>query len=191
MDTVEMRGLTLTQPWATLVAIGAKQFETRSWAISYKGDIAIHAAKGFPKDAKSLCNLQPFRGVLMDFLQPMHSGIDLFHHPALWTFLPVGKIICVVSLKRIIRTEQARRHEDMTNPFEMNFGDYGDGRYAWDLRNVRLLKETVEARGALSLWKIDAELRAKIEAQYLAPLQGPINRDPDWRAHPVDLLKDS
>ena len=27
-----MKALTLTQPWATLVAIGAKRIETRSWA---------------------------------------------------------------------------------------------------------------------------------------------------------------
>ena len=31
---VGMRVLTLTQPWATLVAIGAKRIETRSWAKS-------------------------------------------------------------------------------------------------------------------------------------------------------------
>ena len=36
--------LTLTQPWATLVAIGAKKIETRSWSASYRGPLAIHAA---------------------------------------------------------------------------------------------------------------------------------------------------
>lgn len=32
-----MRGLSLTQPWATLVAIGAKKIETRSWTTTYRG----------------------------------------------------------------------------------------------------------------------------------------------------------
>ena len=47
-----MKALTLTQPWATLVAIGAKRIETRSWRTSYRGPLAIHAAKGFPKWAR-------------------------------------------------------------------------------------------------------------------------------------------
>jgi hypothetical protein len=35
-----MKTLTLHQPWATLVALGAKQIETRSWAASYRGPLA-------------------------------------------------------------------------------------------------------------------------------------------------------
>ncbi len=38
-----MRVLTLRQPWATLVAIGAKRIETRSWSTAYRGRILIHA----------------------------------------------------------------------------------------------------------------------------------------------------
>ena len=41
-----MRILTLTQPWATLMAIGAKTIETRSWGTKYRGPVAIHASKG-------------------------------------------------------------------------------------------------------------------------------------------------
>lgn len=48
-----MKALTLTQPWATLVAIGAKRIETRSWRTNFRGRIAIHAAKGFQAWAKS------------------------------------------------------------------------------------------------------------------------------------------
>lgn len=35
-----MKALTLTQPWATLVAIQAKRIETRSWGTDYRGWIA-------------------------------------------------------------------------------------------------------------------------------------------------------
>jgi hypothetical protein len=41
-----MKVLSLTQPWATLAAIGAKKIETRSWSTAYRGPLAIHAAKG-------------------------------------------------------------------------------------------------------------------------------------------------
>ncbi len=45
----DIRGLTLTKPWATLVALGHKRIETRSWSTVYRGPIAIHAAKGLPR----------------------------------------------------------------------------------------------------------------------------------------------
>ena len=35
----EVKALTLTQPWATLVAIGAKRIETRSWSTRYRGPL--------------------------------------------------------------------------------------------------------------------------------------------------------
>lgn len=40
-----MRALTLHQPWASLIAIGEKTIETRSWSTQYRGPLAIHAAK--------------------------------------------------------------------------------------------------------------------------------------------------
>lgn len=43
-----MKALTVHQPWATLIAIGAKRLETRSWSTSYRGPLAIHAAKSRP-----------------------------------------------------------------------------------------------------------------------------------------------
>ncbi len=55
-----MKTLTLTQPWAQLIAIGAKRIETRSWGTKYRGPIAIHAAKGFPKWARETCLRSPF-----------------------------------------------------------------------------------------------------------------------------------
>lgn len=38
-----MKALTIRQPWAQLIAIGAKQIETRSWPTKHRGRIAIHA----------------------------------------------------------------------------------------------------------------------------------------------------
>ena len=43
-----MKALTIWQPWASLIARGVKQYETRSWATKYRGPIAIHAAMKNP-----------------------------------------------------------------------------------------------------------------------------------------------
>lgn len=40
-----MKALTLWQPWASLVALGVKTIETRSWSTSHRGPLAIHASK--------------------------------------------------------------------------------------------------------------------------------------------------
>ena len=54
-----MKALSLTQPWASLVVIGAKCYETRSWATNYRGPLAIHASKGFPVWAKQFAGSSP------------------------------------------------------------------------------------------------------------------------------------
>lgn len=43
-----MKVLTLHQPWASLVALGVKTIETRSWSTQYRGPLAIHAAATMP-----------------------------------------------------------------------------------------------------------------------------------------------
>ena len=43
-----MKALTLHQPWATLIALGVKTIETRSWRTNYRGPIAIHAGLHAP-----------------------------------------------------------------------------------------------------------------------------------------------
>lgn len=63
-----MKALTLTQPWATLVAIGLKRIETRSWSTPYRGPLAIHAAKSLGSmttgEFVRLCSSEPFRSAL-------------------------------------------------------------------------------------------------------------------------------
>lgn len=44
----EIPVLTLHQPWATLIALGAKTVETRGWPTKYRGPIAIHAGLARP-----------------------------------------------------------------------------------------------------------------------------------------------
>lgn len=44
----KLKAITIWQPWASLIACGAKQYETRSWKTDYRGPIAIHAAAKRP-----------------------------------------------------------------------------------------------------------------------------------------------
>jgi hypothetical protein len=151
-----MKALTLTQPWATLVAIGAKRIETRDWITYYRGEIAIHAAKGYPKDARALVSTSPFAEVL---------GTEVLH---------TAQIVAVASITKCFQFTEAsvRRVREGSSigslpPHELAFGNYDVGRYGFVLSNVRRLERPIYCRGSLGLWNIpqlvEAELREQLQ----------------------------
>lgn len=155
-----MKAITLTQPWATLVAIGAKQFETRSWRPAYRGPIAIHAAKDMPRSADDLTLRKPFYDVLRA------AGYDGVH-----TLLPQGAILAVGDLTWCRSTDRdASSHADRAwfdslGAQELAFGDYSPGRWAWRLENVRQLAEPVPARGYQFLWDLEPAVADALRQQ--------------------------
>lgn len=130
--------LTLTQPWATLMDIGAKLNETRSWPTKYRGWIGIHAAKGYPKECRLLRFQDPFA---QQIDQAGYAGRDL----------PTGCLIGVCRVVDCVRTETIREH---LTDLERAFGDYSDGRWAWLTANFHRLREPIPMKGALSIWKL-------------------------------------
>lgn len=142
-----MKALTLTQPWASLVAIGAKRIETRSWRTPYRGPLAIHAAKGFPKWAKDTCGEPAF-------------AVELARD-----ILPVGVVIATCRLISCLPTRELQDDQvipvDVTagcddfllDEHERAFGDYSLGRWAWLLADVKPLPVPIPAKGALHLWE--------------------------------------
>lgn len=136
-----MKALTIIQPWATLVATGAKKIETRSWKTDYRGPLAIHAAKGFPKWARNTCYWEPFQQALAQ------AGITDPDQ------LPRGVVISVCTLIECQRIKS----DNLPDASERFFGDYRSGRYAWILRDVRPVIPPIPARGAQGLWEIEIE----------------------------------
>lgn len=139
-----MKALTLWQPWATLVAIGAKRIETRSWPTDYRGPLAIHAATRFPREAKELCDIQPFRAALLE------AGYGNDIHVVVSSRLPRGVIVATCELVGIVRIEGSFL---LPREPELSFGDFTPGRYAWFLDDVKELLEPVPARGRQRLWE--------------------------------------
>jgi len=149
-----MYALTLTQPWATLVAIGAKAAETRSWYLgpNPRGRatqplgvrIAIHAAMGFPRAAQDLVATEPF----LSALRAEYPGMD----PAgIVGLLPRGEVIATVVVLHCITVEHFAKSPHLTAQ-ERAFGDYSPGRFAWRLWDVQRLPQPVAARGYQRLW---------------------------------------
>lgn len=45
-----MKALTVRQPWAWAIVYAGKDIENRNWNTRYRGEIAIHAAKGLMRE---------------------------------------------------------------------------------------------------------------------------------------------
>lgn len=152
-----MKVITLTQPWATLVAIGAKEIETRSWSTQYRGEIAIHAATGLSsigggKGLVRLCNTRYFQSRLYERGYVTHNHCDFDAEPT--AKMPFGEIIAIAELYDIRPTIEI---VDSISQAELAFGDYSEGRFAWLLRDVRELKSPVPVKGHLGLWNFDLQ----------------------------------
>lgn len=141
-----LKCLSLTQPYASLVMIGAKRIETRSWRTSYRGILGIHAAKGFPKWAREICTQEPFKRTLI--AAGFRSIADL----------PLGCLLGTVQLVDCVPVEYVR---PTISSEEYAFGDYSDHRFAWRLEDVRIFPEPISVRGSLGLWNFDMSLLPK------------------------------
>jgi hypothetical protein len=147
-----LSAITLTQPWASLIAIGAKTVETRSWTTPYRGPIAIHASREIDYD---VCRSSPFAEVLTA------AGIPV-------TELPTRSIVAVADLLEIQRSDWF--HGRVWAPFaqqqlDLAFGDFSPGRFGFRLRNIRRLPRPIECRGALTIWQLPHDIEAQVLAQ--------------------------
>lgn len=168
-----MKGLSLWQPWATLVAVGAKKIETRSWSTSHRGLLAIHATKGFSNENRLLAyNSEPFASTLIMAGYNVRGALKS-------NFLPLGAIVAVCDLIECVQVKaQPQLHTSFAlvgyppalppGEPELSFGDYTPGRYAWILANIRRLENPVPCGGHQQLWDVPAAIAAQIEAQLLS-----------------------
>ncbi|MCW6051296.1 ASCH domain-containing protein [Lyngbya sp. CCAP 1446/10] len=53
------KAVTLHQPYASLIALKVKRFETRTWPTKHRGPIAIHAGMKLHKEVCEVFNLNP------------------------------------------------------------------------------------------------------------------------------------
>lgn len=183
-----MKALTLTQPWATLVAIGAKRMETRSWSTSYRGLLLIHAAKGLgpvggKKGLAALADTETFfRAFVAAGMTTRSSTLE-----SLVAQFPLGAIVAVCNLLDCVPTQHPNVVNEPGKPWftaarkgigqhyyevppppdsnEYAFGDYSADRYAWLLADVQPLPEPVPCKGALGLWEPDAATMDAVRRQ--------------------------
>lgn len=154
-----MKAITLHQPWAELVADGAKQIETRSWNTWYRGPLAIHASKD--RRVFKMMDMRKKSPIWCHFADKISGNFsDYFTYGAIVAvcnlvhvqMVPLGKDI-------VLNNEHGDRIYIPPNLYERYYGDYTPGHYAWILEDVQRLDEPIPARGMRRLWDVDPELK--------------------------------
>ena len=170
MENKIIRVITLYQPWATLLAYGIKQNETRPKPTSHtaeKGIYLIHAAKKWTKEQSDLCLTEPFKSNLENLGYPASleshyasvNGLD-------GVVFPLGQIIGSFEVKEC--AEVIGYHQrltilsndmkfDMSDP-ELKFGDYTMKRSIWIGQNHQILQNPIpykEQQGYYAKFKGD------------------------------------
>ncbi len=136
-----MKALTIWQPWAILIAIGAKKIETRSWSTRYRGPLVIHAAK-------------------------TRRGINSVYDGWIWQMLydagyenelalPLGCVVATCNLVTVEPVTSLFASDLQENEIEL--GDYTPGQFAWMLEDIVKVVPPIPAQGRQGLWNIAFE----------------------------------
>ncbi len=165
-----MKAFTVYQPYASLIAVGAKRYETRSWATKYRGSLAIHAGvnrkyygtPGFEDILFAAWKIPEWQAYIMSLCDTTLESeipfgaviataeiVECWTIERIWQGIPSeGKILEIGAKGRGV---QRIYHADR----EVFFGNYTPGRFAWELANVKPLREPIPARGMQGLWNWD------------------------------------
>lgn len=153
-----MKAISLWQPWASLMAIGAKTIETRHWPTHYRGLLAIHAAKRKVwHELESYIHKPIFQKALWPVLPEPWGNSTLINS------LPFGAIVGVVEVFDCQPTE--RLVHTALPPEEIEFGNWGINRFGWLTRNARKCREPIFCYGRQGFWNLNQKLIDDINAQ--------------------------
>ena len=127
MGKKKIRVLTICEPFVSPMPQGKKQYETRSYQTSYRGEIYIHTSKRVMAD-------------------PVPGAEKIF---------PLGCIVIKANLVDCIKMTDAWIEKiKAEQPEEYAFGFYEVGRYAWQLADIEII-DPIPARGMLGIWNYE------------------------------------
>lgn len=176
-----MRCISLWQPWASLLASGAKTCETRGWPTRHRGKMLVHAAKKWNPDLAAVAadprHFRPALEAAGVVFEPTEEACERG-----WN-LPFGAVVGSVDVVDCYPTERVRVRvpgkflipatigaTDLIVPPFLNvteaehaFGDYSSGRYAWLCENPVRFATPIPYRGRQLLFDVRDDL---IPAEY-------------------------
>lgn len=171
-----MRGISLWQPWASLMANEAKKDETRNGLTKVRGEVAICASLKWTTELKNLSCSQPFFSALAGIEESGLTGIEWTEATKIITATPLGCVVAVGELYDSIPSEEwmenfdrLRKRTGSDAPVSMyrehTFGNYAPGRGVWRFRKMRKLATPVPCKGAQQWFFLPAAVEAAVRDQ--------------------------
>lgn len=137
-----MKALTISQPFADLIATNGKFVENRAWECLYRGPLAIHAGKGTQYLTRK----------------------ELARHPT-------GCIIAVCQVEGCIHVPSARedlrlgRRHGRYSPEALKVildHEHTEGPFGIVLGSIVRLDDPIPINGALGLWNVPDDIATKL-----------------------------
>lgn len=132
------------QPWASLIPLGLKHYETRSWKTNYRGKLLICSTATNTK---------------LQHQQYLKICEQLQLPP--WENFPHGCAIAICDLTDCI--EMTAEFIAQQSKSEIICGDWQVGRYAWKLENIQPLEKPLSVKGKQGLFNVSLAVEGKGE----------------------------
>lgn len=161
-----MKAISLWQPWASLVAVGAKWYETRSWPAP-QSLIGKRLAICSAKTGKGIDTMHEHEGLVR-----VCSDFGLLSN--LPDSMPMGAIVVVCRVKACYPTEVVAAHSralsikpELTEVIrrEEICGDWTPGRWGWQLDDFCALNPPIPVVGHQGIFNLSASEEAAVIAQ--------------------------
>lgn len=173
---IQVKAISLWQPWASLWVLGFKRNETRSWATSHRGSLAVQAAKFMPTAELYALFQRPEGEPFVRVLESIGCSVDrripgrtLVGRGA----LPRGAIIGTVNVSGCERITA----ENYPIGDERAFGDYTAGRFMWPTSDRKSFATPIHYRGAQGFFEVpDSILPTEVPMSPQPPAMAEIER---------------
>lgn len=130
-----MKALSVKQPWAELIASGAKPIEVRSVPTHHRGQVAIHSSLKYDGSPDAVAAWMKHRG-----LNDHRRALDEIRA------LPAGRVVAIADLNAchpFFPSDAAGAHVE-----------WRPNAWAWRLAGARRVTSVLPVKGQLGLWNL-------------------------------------
>ena len=145
---MDMKAITIKQPWASLIVRGIKDIENRTWRTNFRGRVLIHSAGSHGKK---------FKINLTD--DQMKLAFPVVAKECMFGNFPFSAIIGSIEIKDCVVNHPsiwAEKTEEWTIGINPKIYKEITGKniiYNWVLANPVLFPEPIPCKGKLSFWE--------------------------------------
>lgn len=137
-----MKVLSLLSPWAGLVVLGTKQFETRSWRTKYRGHLGIHASASMTKEGKAL----------LDWLSKNHKDFK----EGSYNYDICTRRAAIIGSVELVDVHSTNASPVAISDLEGRLGNFDPNRFFWEMKNPVVFDTPIMAKGALNIWNYES-----------------------------------